>query len=79
MIFIIFLLIYANNVKYILYYFLLKDAPVKAKKVKNQEVHKLKKMITRSLNNAMEDELRESVLEGKKSLTKKNSSSLKKK
>lgn len=35
-------------------------------------------MITKTVNKAMEDELREKALEGKKSLTKKDSSILKK-
>lgn len=36
-------------------------------------------MITKTVNNAMEDELRERALEGKKSLIKKNPSNVQKK
>lgn len=36
-------------------------------------------MITKTVNNAMEDELRERALEGKKSLTKKGSLNVQKK
>lgn len=62
-----------------IYCFWLIDAPVQPKKAKLQEAHKLKKMITKTVNNAMEDELRDRALEGKKSLTKKDSSKVKKK
>lgn len=54
------------------------NAPIQPKKKKFEETHKLKQMITKTVNKAMEDELREKALEGKKSLTKKNSSILKK-
>lgn len=55
------------------------NAPIQPKKKKLEETHKLKQMITRTVNKAMEDELREKALEGKKSLTKKNPSTTKKK
>lgn len=47
------------------------DAPIQPKKTKFQEAHQLKKMISKTVNDAMEDELRERALDGKKSLTKK--------
>ncbi|XP_014474063.1 PREDICTED: uncharacterized protein LOC106744117 [Dinoponera quadriceps] len=55
------------------------NAPVQPKKAKLQETAKLKKMITKAVNNDMEDELRERALEGKKSLTKKDPSKIQKK
>lgn len=58
--------------------YFLKDAPVQPKKVKLQEVQKLKKMISRTVNTAVEDEIREKALGGKKTLTKKNPSNSKK-
>lgn len=51
------------------------NAPVQPKKKKFEEAHKLKQMITKTVNKAMEDELRERALEGKKALVKKNASS----
>ncbi|XP_047349023.1 uncharacterized protein LOC124948842 [Vespa velutina] len=48
------------------------NAPIQPKNAKFKEVHKLKKIITKTVNNAIEDELRERALEGKKSLTKKD-------
>jgi len=47
------------------------NAPVRPKKAKLEEAHKLKKIITRTVNKAMEEELRDKALNGKKSLTKK--------
>lgn len=55
------------------------NAPIQPKKKKLEETHKLKQMITRTVNKAMEDELREKALEGKKSLTKKKDPSTGKK
>ncbi|XP_032686396.1 uncharacterized protein LOC116851250 [Odontomachus brunneus] len=55
------------------------NAPVQPKKIKLQEAYKLKKMVTKTVNDAMEDELRERALEGKKSLTKKDSLNVQKK
>ncbi|XP_011306285.1 uncharacterized protein [Fopius arisanus] len=49
------------------------NAPIKPKKAKFEETHKLKQMITRTVNRAMENELRDKALDGKKSLTKKES------
>ncbi|XP_063984120.1 uncharacterized protein LOC135166080 [Diachasmimorpha longicaudata] len=49
------------------------NAPIKPKKSKFEEAHKLKQMITKTVNRAMENELRDKALEGKKSLTKKES------
>ncbi|XP_066591870.1 uncharacterized protein [Prorops nasuta] len=40
-------------------------------KKEDSEANKLKKMITKNVNKAMENELREKALEGKQSLTKK--------
>ncbi|XP_076627260.1 uncharacterized protein LOC143344760 [Colletes latitarsis] len=54
------------------------NAPIQPKKKKFEDAHKLKQMITRTVNKAMEDELREKALEGKKSLTRKASTSQKK-
>lgn len=51
------------------------NAPIQPKKIKFQAAHKLKKIVTSTVNNAMEDELREKVLDGKKSLTKKHGTS----
>lgn len=48
------------------------NAPIKPKNAKFKEVNKLKKIITKTVNNAIEDELREKALEGKKSLTRNN-------
>lgn len=62
----------------IVYCLFLKDAPVQPKKAKLQEAQKLKKMISKTLNTAMENDIRERALEGKKTLTKKNPSNLKK-
>ncbi|XP_073967749.1 uncharacterized protein [Bombus fervidus] len=55
------------------------NAPIQPKKKKFEETHKLKQMITKSVNKAVEDELRERVLEGKRSLTKNEAVALKKK
>ncbi|XP_076183891.1 uncharacterized protein LOC143155259 [Ptiloglossa arizonensis] len=54
------------------------NAPIQPKKKKFEDTHKLKQMITRTVNKAMEDELREKALDGKKSLTRKASTSQKK-
>lgn len=48
------------------------NAPIRPKKAKFEEAHKLKQMITKTVNKAAEDELRDRALEGKKSLIKKN-------
>nr|XP_012235669.1 PREDICTED: uncharacterized protein LOC105679917 [Linepithema humile] len=50
------------------------NAPVQPKKTRSQETQKLKKMIAKTVNNAMENELREKALEGRKTLTKKGPS-----
>ncbi|EZA49319.1 hypothetical protein DMN91_000233 [Ooceraea biroi] len=55
------------------------NAPVQPKKTKFQETQKLKKMITKTVNTVVEDELRERALEGRKTLTKKDSASSQKK
>ncbi|XP_076654573.1 uncharacterized protein LOC143359987 [Halictus rubicundus] len=55
------------------------NAPIQPKKKKVEDAHKLKQMITRTVNKAMEDELREKALDGKKSLTKKEPSAKRKK
>ncbi|XP_057322319.1 uncharacterized protein LOC130665761 [Microplitis mediator] len=47
------------------------NAPIKAKKAKIVEAHKLKQMITKTVNKAAETELRERALDGKMGLTKK--------
>jgi len=54
------------------------DAPIQSKKSKFQETQKLKKMITKTVNN-VENELREIALEGRKTLTKKDASNSQKK
>ncbi|XP_053987981.1 uncharacterized protein LOC128891781 [Hylaeus anthracinus] len=54
------------------------NAPIQPKKKKVEDAHKLKQMITRTVNKAMEEELREKALGGKKSLTRKASTSQKK-
>lgn len=54
------------------------NAPIQPKKKKVEDAHKLKQMITRTVNKAMEEELREKALDGKKSLTRKASTSQKK-
>ncbi|XP_012274966.1 uncharacterized protein LOC105696809 [Orussus abietinus] len=48
------------------------NAPVKAKKTKLQEAHKLKQMISKNVNKSVETELRQRALNGKQSLTKKD-------
>ncbi|XP_025993727.1 uncharacterized protein LOC105201085 isoform X1 [Solenopsis invicta] len=53
------------------------NAPVQPKKAKLQEAQKLKKIISKTVNAAAEDDLRERALEGKKTLTKKNPKSKK--
>lgn len=53
------------------YIILFVDAPIQPKKKKFEETHKLRQVITRTVNKAMEDELRKKALDGKKSLTKK--------
>ncbi|XP_043578919.1 uncharacterized protein LOC122566150 [Bombus pyrosoma] len=55
------------------------NAPIQPKKKKFEETHKLKQMITKTVNKAMEDELRAKALEGKISLTRKEAVTLKKK
>ncbi|XP_076674153.1 uncharacterized protein LOC143372112 [Andrena cerasifolii] len=55
------------------------NAPIQPKKRKFEETHKLKQMITRNVNKAMENELREKALGGKKSLTNKAPSTSQKK
>ncbi|KAH0954703.1 hypothetical protein HN011_006850 [Eciton burchellii] len=55
------------------------NAPIQPKKSKFQETQKLKKMITKTVNNVAEDELRERALEGRKTLTKKDASNSQKK
>lgn len=47
------------------------NRPVAPKKQKHQEAQKLKKMISKTVNEAMEDDLRARALDGKKSLTSK--------
>lgn len=54
------------------------NAPVQPKKAKLQETQKLKKIISKTVNTAAEDELRERALEGRKTLTKKGPSNSKK-
>ncbi|XP_078045706.1 uncharacterized protein LOC144474574 [Augochlora pura] len=55
------------------------NAPIQPKKKKLEDAHKLKQMITRTVNKAMENELREKALDGKKSLTKKEPAAKRKK
>ena len=52
-------------------YFFTTDAPIQPKKSKFQEANNLKKMISKTVNKTMEDELRKRALDGKMSLTKK--------
>lgn len=52
-------------------FYFITDAPIKAKKSKLLEAHKLKQMITKTVNKAAESELRERALDGKMSLVKK--------
>ncbi|XP_012269569.2 uncharacterized protein LOC105693905 [Athalia rosae] len=47
------------------------NAPVRPKKTKFEEQNKLKKIISKTVNKAMEKELRQRALGGKQSLTKK--------
>ncbi|XP_043474881.1 uncharacterized protein LOC122506611 [Leptopilina heterotoma] len=55
------------------------NAPIQSKKAKFQEAHRLKKIISKTVNTAMENELREKAMDGKMSLTnKKKSESTKK-
>lgn len=67
--------------KLIIYYVsnFLKDAPVQPKKAKLQETQKLKKIISKAVNNTIEDELREAAMDGRKTLAKKGASSSQKK
>jgi hypothetical protein len=51
------------------------DRPVAPKKQKHQEAQKLKKIITKAVNEVMEDDLRAKALDGKKSLLSKKSTS----
>ncbi|XP_067010801.1 uncharacterized protein [Anabrus simplex] len=53
--------------------------PMKAKKGGAQESLKLKKAVTKTINESMENELRAKALDGKKSLTNKKASPAKKK
>lgn len=71
--------LYVNLFKKIVWIFLFIDAPIQPKKKKFEETHKLKQIITKTVNKAMEDELREKALEGKRSLTRKEAVTLKKK
>jgi len=54
------------------------NAPVRPKKTKVLEVQKLKKVFSKTVNTAMEDELRKKALDGRKTLAKKNTSKSKK-
>ena len=54
---------------------IISDRPIAPKKQKHQETQKLKKIITKAVNEAMEDDLRARALEGKKSLVSKKSAS----
>lgn len=56
-----------------------KNAPMQPKKTKLQEVQKLKKMISKTVNSTIEDELREKAMEGRKTLAKKDASNSQKK
>ena len=47
------------------------DRPVVSKKVAHLEADKIKKTITKNLNQANEDEMRDRALDGKKSLLSK--------
>lgn len=49
------------------------NRPVAPKKQKHEEAQKLKKIITKTVNAAMEDDLRARALDGKKSLLSKKS------
>lgn len=49
------------------------DAPIAAKKEKNAQLQKLKKVITQTLNATAEAQLRAIALDGKKSLLSKTS------
>jgi len=51
------------------------NRPIAPKKQKHQETQKLKKIITKAVNEAMEDDLRARALEGKKSLVSKKPAS----
>ncbi|XP_015522320.1 UPF0390 protein zgc136864 [Neodiprion pinetum] len=51
------------------------NAPVRPKKAKFEEQNKLKKIISKTVNKAMEQELRQRALGGKQSLTKKEPAS----
>lgn len=55
------------------------NAPVQPKKAKLQETQKLKKIISKAVNNTIEDELREAAMDGRKTLAKKGASSSQKK
>lgn len=48
---------------------LFSDAPIKPKKQKQQDSHKLKQIITKTVNKAMEDELRLRAGKGKLELS----------
>lgn len=50
------------------------NAPIQPKKAKFEDAHKLKKMISKNVNRAMENELRQKAMDGKTSLTRKDSS-----
>ncbi|XP_076386784.1 uncharacterized protein LOC100884084 isoform X2 [Megachile rotundata] len=56
-----------------------KNAPIQPKKKKFEESHKLKQMISKTVNRAMENELREKALDGKQSLRRKEASTSQKK
>ena len=55
--------------------FKISDRPIAPKKQKHEAAQKLKKAITKSVNEAMEDDLRAKALDGKKSLTPKKKAS----
>ncbi|XP_012151031.1 uncharacterized protein LOC100884084 isoform X1 [Megachile rotundata] len=55
------------------------NAPIQPKKKKFEESHKLKQMISKTVNRAMENELREKALDGKQSLRRKEASTSQKK
>ncbi|XP_034182250.1 uncharacterized protein LOC117605252 [Osmia lignaria lignaria] len=55
------------------------NAPIQPKKKKFEEAHKLKQMISKTVNRAMENELREKALGGKMSLVRKEPSTSQKK
>lgn len=69
---------YYNTLHKLIWFEFSSGAPAAAKKAKKVEAQKLKKVITKTVNAAAEEEIRSIALDGKKSLLSKKVSNTKK-